>query len=62
MGNTPHSVLMLDKKDEMGLCVMDFMFLNDDYPSVLENLNDSELSKKDDDVLEDLGGNLFNSL
>lgn len=47
----------------MGLCMLDFMLMNDQFPAIVEAFNKVEIVKEENDAsLEDFSENLFRNL
>jgi hypothetical protein len=54
--------LLLLKKDDMGLTLMGMMFLDDQYPPILEVFNKMDILKENDSALRDFASDLINNL
>lgn len=54
--------LLLQKRDDMGCSLMSMMFLDDQFPPILEILNKMDMLKELDPVLYDFASDLIHNL
>ena len=50
---------VIGKKDESGGCILDFMFLEQDYGTAIETMANIDVTETSPSVLDDLGETIF---